>query len=66
MFGVACGVGGLFVVCIVYVYWCVLGGVVDVDSEFCVVFFFFYGYGDHRELHRVDRRQRQMCIRDRY
>ena len=22
--------------------------------------------GDHRDLHRVDRRQRQMCIRDRY
>ena len=22
-------------------------------------------YGDHRDLHRVDRRQRQMCIRDR-
>ena len=21
--------------------------------------------GDHRDLHRVDRRQRQMCIRDR-
>ena len=27
--------------------------------------FFFYCYGDHRDLHRVDRRQRQMCIRDR-
>eukprot|EP01016_Furgasonia_blochmanni_P026966 TRINITY_DN28509_c0_g1_i2.p1 TRINITY_DN28509_c0_g1~~TRINITY_DN28509_c0_g1_i2.p1 ORF type:complete len:330 (+),score=-47.26 TRINITY_DN28509_c0_g1_i2:2-991(+) len=27
--------------------------------------FFFQGYGDHRDLHRVDRRQRQMCIRDR-
>ena len=27
--------------------------------------FFFEGYGDHRDLHRVDRRQRQMCIRDR-
>ena len=23
-------------------------------------------YGDHRDLHRVDRRQRQMCIRDRW
>ena len=30
---------------------------------FC--FFFFKLYGDHRDLHRVDRRQRQMCIRDR-
>ena len=30
-----------------------------------VVVVFFYGYGDHRDLHRVDRRQRQMCIRDR-
>ena len=29
------------------------------------MFFFFQGYGDHRVLHRVDRRQRQMCIRDR-
>ena len=29
------------------------------------IFFFFQGYGDHRDLHRVDRRQRQMCIRDR-
>ena len=26
--------------------------------------FFFYWYGDHRVLHSVDRRQRQMCIRD--
>eukprot|EP00657_Telonema_sp_P-1_P000360 TRINITY_DN10685_c0_g1_i1.p1 TRINITY_DN10685_c0_g1~~TRINITY_DN10685_c0_g1_i1.p1 ORF type:complete len:196 (+),score=14.69 TRINITY_DN10685_c0_g1_i1:75-662(+) len=25
---------------------------------------FFKGYGDHRDQHRVDRRQRQMCIRD--
>ena len=25
----------------------------------------FEGCGDHRDLHRVDRRQRQMCIRDR-
>ena len=32
----------------------------------CVVVFFFYCYGDHRDLHRVDRRQRQMCIRDRF
>ena len=30
-----------------------------------IVMFFFWRYGDHRELHRVDRRQRQMCIRDR-
>ena len=30
----------------------------------CVVFFFEW-YDDHRDLHRVDRRQRQMCIRDR-
>ena len=30
-----------------------------------VFVFFFYGSGDHRDLHRVDRRQRQMCIRDR-
>ena len=28
--------------------------------------FFFEWYGDHRKLHRVDRRQRQMCIRDSY
>ena len=27
-------------------------------------FFFFEGYGDPRDLHRVGRRQRQMCIRD--
>ena len=26
---------------------------------------FFDKYGAHRDLHRVDRRQRQMCIRDR-
>ena len=25
----------------------------------------FKHYGDHRDLHRVDRRERQMCIRDR-
>ncbi len=25
---------------------------------------FFEGYGEHRELQRVDRRQRQVCIRD--
>ena len=29
-------------------------------------FFFFLWYGDHRDLHSVDRRQRQMFIRDRY
>eukprot|EP00828_Plagiopyla_frontata_P033204 TRINITY_DN4312_c0_g1_i3.p1 TRINITY_DN4312_c0_g1~~TRINITY_DN4312_c0_g1_i3.p1 ORF type:complete len:310 (-),score=41.20 TRINITY_DN4312_c0_g1_i3:101-1030(-) len=29
-------------------------------------FFFFQGYGDHRDLHYPLRRQRQMCIRDRY
>ena len=29
------------------------------------VVFFFYGCGDHRDLNRVGRRQRQMCIRDR-
>ena len=28
--------------------------------------FWFYCCGDHRDLHRVDRRQRQMCIRDRF
>ena len=28
-------------------------------------FFFFEGHGDHRDLHSVERRQRQMCIRDR-
>src|SRR5659263_568817 len=27
--------------------------------------FFFQRYGDHRAVHRVERRQRQMCIRDR-
>src|SRR5659263_745814 len=27
--------------------------------------FILEGYGDNRDLHRVDRRQRQMCIRDR-
>ncbi len=26
--------------------------------------FFFIGYGDHRDLHLLSRRQRQMCIRD--
>ena len=30
------------------------------------VFFFFSGYGDNRELHGVEGRQRQMCIRDRF
>ena len=30
-----------------------------------LLFFFFEWSGDHRDLHRVDRRQRQMCIRDR-
>ncbi len=30
------------------------------------VVFFFYGSGDDRELHRVDRRRRQMCKRDRH
>ncbi len=29
-----------------------------------VRFFFFYRYGDHRDLHLLGRRQRQMCIRD--
>ena len=33
----------------------------DHRSDLGVAFFF----GDHRDLHRVDRRQRQMCIRDR-
>ena len=28
-------------------------------------FFFVYCNGNHRDLHRVVRRQRQMCIRDR-
>ena len=42
------------------------GGVDDSCYSINVVCcFFFYGYGDHRDLHRVDRRQRQMCIRDR-
>ncbi len=31
-------------------------------SFFCNVFF-FKEYDNHRDLHRVDRRQRQMCIR---
>eukprot|EP00828_Plagiopyla_frontata_P024306 TRINITY_DN3102_c0_g2_i4.p1 TRINITY_DN3102_c0_g2~~TRINITY_DN3102_c0_g2_i4.p1 ORF type:complete len:577 (-),score=27.14 TRINITY_DN3102_c0_g2_i4:166-1896(-) len=30
-----------------------------------VLFFFFSGYGAHRDLHYPLRRQRQMCIRDR-
>ena len=34
-------------------------------KDFYLYYFFFYGYGDHGDLHRVDRRQRQMCIRDR-
>ena len=29
-----------------------------------MLFFFFLCIGAHRDLHRVDRRQRQMCIRD--
>eukprot|EP00656_Telonema_subtile_P017588 TRINITY_DN19454_c0_g1_i1.p1 TRINITY_DN19454_c0_g1~~TRINITY_DN19454_c0_g1_i1.p1 ORF type:complete len:158 (+),score=48.46 TRINITY_DN19454_c0_g1_i1:93-566(+) len=29
-----------------------------------MAFFFFYGDGDHRDLHYPLRRQRQMCIRD--
>ena len=34
-------------------------------SRFCLgSLIFFYWYGDHRELHRVDRRQRQICIID--
>ena len=38
----------------------------DDETSSCYVFcfFFFKLYGDHRDLHRVDRRQRQMCIRD--
>ena len=31
---------------------------------FLLCFFFFEWYGDRRDLHSVDRRQRQMCIRD--
>eukprot|EP00828_Plagiopyla_frontata_P040877 TRINITY_DN5664_c0_g1_i3.p1 TRINITY_DN5664_c0_g1~~TRINITY_DN5664_c0_g1_i3.p1 ORF type:complete len:140 (-),score=21.47 TRINITY_DN5664_c0_g1_i3:76-495(-) len=31
-----------------------------------VLSFFFKWYGDHRDLHYPLRRQRQMCIRDRY
>ena len=33
---------------------------------FYFVIFFFYVFGVHGDLHRVDRRQRQMCIRDRH
>ena len=29
-----------------------------------ICFFFCQRYGDHRDLHRVERRQRQRCIRD--
>jgi len=29
------------------------------------LFFVFRGYGDHRDLQRVDGRQRQMLLRDR-
>ena len=37
----------------------------DINLAWVCVGGFFEGYGDHRDLHRVDRRQRQMCIRDR-
>ena len=32
---------------------------------FVAWFFFYYGYGDHRDLHLSIRRQRRLCIRDR-
>ena len=35
------------------------------SAWFKFFFFFFEWYGAHRDLHSVDRRQRQMCIRDR-
>ena len=40
---------------------CSIDKLVDV-----LCFFFFECNGDHRDLHRLDRRQRQMCIRDSY
>ena len=33
-------------------------------DRFFLMLLFFAWYCDHRDLHRVDRRQRQMCIRD--
>ena len=48
-----------------WTFWlsdCTLNHCDFVGVEYC---FFFYGSGDHRDLHRVVRRQRQMCIRDR-
>ncbi len=44
-------------------------GASGVSPDMCIinskhVHIFFYYYRDHRDLHRVDRRQRQMCIRD--
>ena len=33
-------------------------------NQLVLFVFCFEWYGDHRDLHRVDRRQRQMCIRD--
>ena len=49
------------------------GGVVSVwwswliasGTASCVSLVLFEWYGDHRDVHRVDRRQRQMCISDR-
>ena len=51
----------LWCVWVVEVWWWVA---IRIDVCVCCCFF-FEGYGDHRDLHRVDRRQRQMCIRDR-
>ena len=52
--------GGWNVICIV-VGRCLCG--VD-DVVFLCSGFFFYWFDDHRDLHRVGRRQRQMCIGD--
>ena len=46
-----------------------IGGIIidasNVFFNYFIFCFFFELYGYHRDLHRVDRRQRQMCIRDR-
>ena len=40
-------------------------GCLHLDARLSSDMFFSERYADHRDLHSVDRRQRQMCIRER-